>query len=58
MCFHLPLGDRAYPDNSAIALSEQSQSVLICPDAIPLNHSTLRPAIQQAALDNHLDFLP
>jgi RES domain len=50
----------AHNDEEAIALYERAQSVLICPDnqILPLAHPSLRPAIQQAALDNHLDFLP
>ena len=47
-------------DEEAIALYERAQSALICPDdrILPLAHPSIRPAIQQAALDNHLDFLP
>jgi RES domain len=50
----------AHNDEEAIALYERAQSALICPDdrILPLAHPSLRPAIQQAALDNHLDFLP
>lgn len=51
---------KAHNDEEAIALYEQAQSALICPDdqILPLAHPSLRPAIQEAALDNHLDFLP
>jgi RES domain len=50
----------AHNDEEAIALYERAKSALICPDdqILPLAHPSLRPAIQQAALDNHLDFLP
>jgi len=50
----------AHNDEEAIALYERAQAALICPDdrILPLAHPSLRPAIQQAALDNHLDFLP
>jgi RES domain len=50
----------AHNDEEAIALYERAQSNLICPDdqVLSLAHPSLRPAIQQAALDNHLDFLP
>jgi hypothetical protein len=49
----------AHNDEEAFALYERAQSALICPDdrILPLAHPSLRPAIQQAALDNHLDFL-
>jgi hypothetical protein len=49
----------AHNDEEAIALYERAQSALICPDdqILPLAHPSLRPAIQQAAIDNHLDFL-
>jgi RES domain len=51
---------QAHNDEEAIALYERAQSALICSDdqILPLAHPSLRPAIQQAALDNHLDFLP
>jgi hypothetical protein len=46
-------------DEEAFALYERAQSALIClEDRLPLDHPSLRTAIQQAALDNHLDFLP
>ena len=50
----------AHNDEEAFALYERAQSALICTDdrILPLAHLSLRPAIQQAALDNHLDFLP
>ena len=50
----------AHNDEEAFALYERAQSALICPDdrILPLAHPSLRSAIQQAALDNHLDFLP
>jgi hypothetical protein len=50
----------AHNDEEAISLYERAQSALICPDdqILPLAHPSLRPAIQQAALDNHLDFPP
>lgn len=50
----------AHNDEEAFALYERSQSALVCPDSqiLSLNHSSLRPAIQQASLANHLDFLP
>jgi RES domain len=50
----------AHNDEEAIALYERAQSALICPDdqILPLSHPSIRPAIQQAALNNHLDFLP
>jgi RES domain len=50
----------AHNDEEAIALYERAQSALICPDdqILPLAHPSLRPAIQQAAIDSHLDFLP
>jgi RES domain len=49
----------AHNDEEAIALYERSQSALACTDAqiLPLNHPSLRPAILEAALTNHLDFL-
>jgi RES domain len=49
----------AHNDEEAIALYERAQSALTCPQTqiMPLAHPSLRPAIQQAALDNHLDFL-
>ena len=50
----------AHNDEEAFALYERAQSALICTDdrILPLAHLSLRPAIEQAALDNHLDFLP
>jgi hypothetical protein len=50
----------AHNDEEAFALYERSQSALVCPDSqiLSLNHPSLRPAIQQASLANHLDFLP
>ena len=50
----------AHNDEAAIALYERSQNALYCPDTqiLPLNHPSLRPAIQQAALRNNLDFPP
>lgn len=50
----------AHNDEEAIALYERAQSSLVCPDTqiLPLAHPSLRPAIQQAALNNHLDFPP
>jgi hypothetical protein len=50
----------AHNDEAAIALYERSKDALSCPDTqiLTLNHPSLRPAIQQAALDNNLDFLP
>lgn len=50
----------AHNDEAAIALYERSQSALSCPETqvLALNHPSLRPAIQQAALDNNLDFPP
>ena len=50
----------AHNDEEAIALYERAQSALFCPDTqiMRLDHPSLRPAIQQAALDNHLDFPP
>ena len=50
----------AHNDEEAFALYERAQSALVCPDSqiLSLNHSSLRPAIQQASLANHLDFLP
>jgi RES domain len=50
----------AHNDEEAIALYERAQSALICPNdrILRLDHPSLRPAIQQAALDNHLDFPP
>jgi hypothetical protein len=50
----------AHNDEAAIAFYERAQSALICPDnkVLRLDHPSLRPAIQQAALDNHLDFSP
>jgi hypothetical protein len=47
-------------DEEAIALYKRAQPALICPDdqILRLAHPSLRPAIQQAALHNHLDFLP
>jgi hypothetical protein len=49
----------AHNDEEAIAIYERAQSALVCPDSqiLPLNHSSLRPAILEAALTNHLDFL-
>jgi RES domain len=48
----------AHNDEEAIALYERAQSALICPNdqILRLDNPSLRPAIQQAALDNHLDF--
>lgn len=48
------------PSATAIAIYERAQSALVCPDSqiLPLNHPSLRPAILEAALTNHLDFLP
>jgi RES domain len=50
----------AHNDEAAIALYERSKDALSCPDTqiLALNHPNLRPAIQQAALENNLDFLP
>ncbi len=50
----------AHNDEEASALYERAQSALICPEnqILRLDHASLRPAIQQAALDNHLDFPP
>lgn len=50
----------AHNDEEGIALYERAQSALFCPDTqiMRLDHPNLRPAIQQAALDNHLDFPP
>jgi hypothetical protein len=50
----------AHNDEEAIALYERAQSTLICSDdqILRLDHPSLRPAIQKAALDNHLDFPP
>jgi hypothetical protein len=50
----------AHNDEEAFALYERSRSALVCPDSqiLSLNHPSLRPAIQQASLANHLDFLP
>jgi RES domain len=50
----------AHNDEEAIALYERAQSALICPDdqVLPLAHPSLHPAIQQAAIDSHLYFLP
>jgi RES domain len=50
----------AHNDEAAIALYERSKNALSCPDTqmLALNHPSLRPAIQQAALENNLDFLP
>ena len=49
----------AHNDEEAIAIYERAQSALVCPDSqiLPLNHPSLRPAILEAALNNHLDFL-
>jgi RES domain len=49
----------AHNDEEAIAIYEWAQSALICPDSqiLPLNNPSLRPAILEAALTNHLDFL-
>jgi hypothetical protein len=48
----------AHNDEEAIALYERSQSALVCPSKqiLRLDHLSLRPALQQAALNNHLDF--
>ena len=50
----------AHNDEAAIALYERSRSALSCPDAqiLDLDHPSLRPAIQKAALENHLDVPP
>jgi hypothetical protein len=50
----------AHNDEDAIALYESAQTALICPSDqyIRLDHLSLRPAIQRAAIGNHLDFLP
>ncbi len=50
----------AHNDEEAIAIYERAQSALVCPDSqiLPLNHPSLRPAILEAAITNHLDFLP
>ncbi len=49
----------AHNDEEAIALYERTQPTLLCPDyqILRLDHPSLRPAIQQAAKDNNLDFL-
>jgi RES domain len=49
----------AHNDEEAIAIYERAQSALVCTDAqiLPLNHPSLRPAILEAALTNHLNFL-
>lgn len=50
----------AHNDEAAIALYERAQNALSCPESqiLSLNHPSLRPAIQQTALDNNLDFPP
>jgi len=50
----------AHNDETAIALYERSQNAFHCPESqiLMLSHPSLRPAIQQAALDNNLDFPP
>lgn len=50
----------AHNDEEAFALYERAQPALICPDpqVLSLDHPSLRPAIQEAALATHLDFLP
>jgi hypothetical protein len=49
----------AHNDEDAIALYERAQDALFCRDdqILRLDYSRLRPAIQKAALDNHLEFL-
>jgi RES domain len=49
----------AHNDEEAIAIYERAQSAQVCPDSqiLPLNHPSLRPAILEAALTKHLDFL-
>lgn len=49
----------AHNDEDAIALYERSQHALSCPNTqiMDLNHPSLRPAIQQVALENNLDCL-
>jgi hypothetical protein len=50
----------AHNDEEAFALYERAQSALLCSNKqiLSLNHPSLRPAIQKASLDNHLDFPP
>jgi hypothetical protein len=50
----------AHNDEDAIALYEKAQDALTCSDrqCLRLDDPSLRPAIQKAALDNHLDFFP
>lgn len=50
----------AHNDEDAIALYESAQTALVCPaeQCMPLDHLSLRPAIQRTAIDNHLDFPP
>jgi hypothetical protein len=49
----------AHNDEDAIALYERAQDALFCRDdqILRLEYPRLRPAIQKAALDNHLEFL-
>ncbi len=49
----------AHNDEEAIALFERAKDGLSCPSnqVIRLDHPRLRPAIQQAALDNNLIFM-
>jgi hypothetical protein len=48
----------AHRIEDSIALYEKAQDALTCSDrqCLRLDDPSLRPAIQKAALDNHLDF--
>jgi hypothetical protein len=50
----------AHNDEEAICLYERASGGLACDDAdiIPLDSPLLRPAVQEAALTNHLVFVP
>lgn len=50
----------AHNDEAAIALYERAIDGLVCPQnqVLQLDHTQLRPAIQAAALENNLIFMP
>jgi len=50
----------AHNDEEAIALYERAQNALICQpnQVMRLDNPSLRPAIQQVAIENNLTFVP